>query len=487
MLFQSTNSALADIESPCLALPLAAAKKLDDQVAPHGYLRAALRHAKDKAGEVTRIAMPEGAGAEQLIAYGVGEILTLREVRKIGSAVGKAIKAAEVTAAAVSPPNTPVVGVDSPMALRALVTSITSETYRYRTHNSEAREKPEFGTLTICASEDITRTIDMIKSFSIGQKAARELGNLPGNKCTPDFLLSTAKNLADTYNFVCSYIGEPGMRQMGMEAFLSVCQGSAREGLLIRLDYHGAEDSNAPPIVLVGKGITFDTGGISLKKPEAMDEMKFDMCGAAAVFGTIQAVAEAGLPLNVTAIAAAAENMPSGEASRPGDVVEAMSGKTIEILNTDAEGRLVLCDTLTYVRTLKPRVVIDVATLTGACVVALGEHASGLFSHDDALADALVEAGDFSGDRVWRLPVWEDYREQLKTPLADIANVGGSAAGAVTAAVFLSSFTEGMSWAHLDIAGTAWKTGKEKGATGAGVGVLFEYLLAQAQVQAQAN
>ncbi len=480
MHFDSTDSALAEIQTPCLAVPLALAKNLDEQIAPRGYLRSALRHAKNEAGEVTHIAMPEGARAEQLIAFGVGDVVTLKELRKIGTAVGQAIKSCDITSAAVAPPEIEVAGVDSARATRAFAASVASEMYRFRAHKKEEREKPEFESLTIQASKDISRTVALIEAFNVGQTFARELGNLPGNECTPDHLLAEAKRLSETHEIQCFHMDESEMEARGMGAFLSVSRGSAREGRLIRLDYLGAGDPSSPTIILVGKGITFDTGGISLKKPDAMDEMKFDMCGAAAVFGALLAAVEAKLPLNVIAIAAAAENMPSGKASRPGDVVTAMSGTTVEILNTDAEGRLVLCDALTYARELKPRAVIDVATLTGACVVALGERASGLFTPDDALADALIEAGEFSGDRVWRLPVWEDYREQLKTPLADLANVGGSAAGAITAAAFLSTFTEGMSWAHLDIAGTAWKTGKEKGATGAGVGVLFEYLLAQA-------
>ncbi len=480
MQFASTDTALADIQTPCLAVPLAVASALDEQVAPRGYLRSALRHAKDEAGEVTRIAMPDGAGAEQLIAFGVGEVVTLKELRKIGGAVGKAIKACEITSATVAPPEVEVAGADWPRATRAFATSIASELYRFRAHKKEERDKPEFESLTFQSNNDISDTVALINAFNVGQTFARELGNLPGNECTPDHLLAEAKRISETRDIQCLHMDESEMEARGMGAFLSVSRGSAREGRLIRLDYLGAGDPASPPIILVGKGITFDTGGISLKRPEAMDEMKFDMCGAAAVLGTLLAAVEAKLPLNVIAIAAAAENMPSGKASRPGDVVTAMSGTTIEIINTDAEGRLVLCDALSYARELKPRTVIDVATLTGACVVALGERASGLFTPDDTLADALLEAGEYSGDRVWRLPVWEDYREQLKTPLADIANVGGSGAGAITAAAFLSTFTEGMSWAHLDIAGTAWKTGKEKGATGAGVGVLFEYLLAQA-------
>ena len=423
-----------------------------------------------------------GAGCQQVIAYGVGDVVTLKDLRKIGSAVGKSVKASEVTEACLSIDDLEVEGADQGRVVRTFLSSLTGELYSFRKHKSEAREQPEVESLTLCSEQDHNGALALADAFNSGHSLARELGNLPGNECTPDYLLSEAKRLADLHGLACSSLGESDMEEMGMGAFLSVSRGSAREGRLIRLDYLGAEDPKSPPIVLVGKGITFDTGGISLKKPESMDEMKFDMCGAAAVLGAIHAAAEAKLPLNVIAIAAAAENMPSGKASRPGDVVTAMSGTTVEILNTDAEGRLVLCDALTYARKLDPRAVIDLATLTGACIVALGDQTSGLFTPDDALAEALVEAGEFSGDRVWRLPVWEDYREQLKTPLADLANIGGPKAGAITAAAFLSTFTEGMSWAHIDIAGTAWKSGSDKGATGAGVGVVFEYLLSQTEV-----
>lgn len=482
MRFESSDTPITELECPCLALPLCAARALDEHVAPRGYLRSVLRDAKDKAGEALRVAMPEGMGCQQVIAYGVGDVVTLKDLRKIGSAVGKEVSASEVTEACLSIDGLDVEGADQARVVRTFLASVSSELYSFRKHKSEVREKPEVESLTLCSDQDLDRSLALAAAFDAGHSLARELGNLPGNECTPDYLLSEAERLAQVQGLTCSTLGESDMEELGMGAFLSVSRGSAREGRLIRLDYLGAEDSNSPPIVLIGKGITFDTGGISLKKPESMDEMKFDMCGAAAVIGAIHAAAEAKLPLNIVAIAAAAENMPSGKASRPGDVVTAMSGTTVEILNTDAEGRLVLCDALTYARKLEPRTVIDLATLTGACVIALGERTSGLFTPDDALADALIEAGEYSGDRVWRLPVWEEYREQLKTPLADLANVGGSKAGAITAAAFLSTFTEGMSWAHIDIAGTAWKSGDEKGATGAGVGVLFEYLLSQTEV-----
>jgi leucyl aminopeptidase len=269
------------------------------------------------------------------------------------------------------------------------------------------------------------------------------------------------------------------MAALGMNALLGVAQGSAHPPRLIVLKYAGADEST-PPVVLVGKGITFDTGGISLKPAEHMDQMKFDMCGAASVIGAFEACAELGLPLNLVCIVAAAENMPDGKAYRPGDVLTSMSGQTIEILNTDAEGRLLLCDALTYAERYAPVATIDVATLTGACVVALGHHASGLMSKHDDLAQELLDAGNQTVDRAWRLPLWEDYQSQLKTPFADMKNVGGMPAGSVTAGCFLSRFTRNQRWAHLDIAGSAWKWGQTEGATGRPVGLLTQYLINQA-------
>jgi leucyl aminopeptidase len=261
-----------------------------------------------------------------------------------------------------------------------------------------------------------------------------------------------------------------------MGAFLSVSAGTEQPPKLIAIEYRGAA-KRRKPIVLVGKGITFDTGGISLKPGPAMDEMKFDMCGAASVLGAMESVARLGLPINVVGLVAAAENMPSGSATRPGDIVTSMSGQTIEILNTDAEGRLVLCDTLTYAERYEPAAVIDVATLTGAALIALGNHATALYATDDGLADALLEAGHRTNDRAWRMPLWEDYQQQLKSNFADMANVGGREAGSVTAACFLSRFAKRFPWAHLDVAGTAWLSGPKKGATGRPVGLLVQYLI----------
>jgi leucyl aminopeptidase len=305
---------------------------------------------------------------------------------------------------------------------------------------------------------------------------ARELGNLPGNICTPSYLADQAVQLGENYASVkTTILDEPELEALGMGSFLSVSRGSRQPAKLITLEYTGAVEQK--PVVLVGKGLTFDAGGISLKPSQGMDEMKYDMCGSASVLGTIRAIAEMNIPINVVGIIPSSENLPDGDANKPGDIVTSMAGKTIEILNTDAEGRLLLCDALTYSERFDPAVVIDIATLTGAIIVALGNHATGLMANNQSLADELLKAGQDSFDRVWQLPLWDDYQQQLDSNFADIANVGGKEAGSVTAACFLSRFTEKYNWAHLDIAGTAWVSGKAKGATGRPVPLLVQYLL----------
>ena len=310
-----------------------------------------------------------------------------------------------------------------------------------------------------------------------GMELAKTLGNLPGNVCTPTYLATKALGLARTHKSIkTTVLEEKDMKKLGMGSFLSVTQGSEQPAKLITLEYRGA-DKKHKPIVLVGKGITFDSGGISLKPGAEMDEMKYDMCGAASVLGTMQAIAEMGLKLNVVGVIPTCENLPSGKATKPGDIVTSMSGQTIEILNTDAEGRLILCDALTYSRKFDPDTVIDIATLTGACVIALGHVASGMFSNEDKLAKELLAAGEQSHDRIWQLPLWEDYQPLLDSNFADMQNIGGRAGGTITAACFLARFTKEYRWAHLDIAGTAWKSGKEKGATGRPVPLLTQYLI----------
>lgn len=311
-----------------------------------------------------------------------------------------------------------------------------------------------------------------------GMNLAKDLGNLPPNICTPTYLGKAAQGLAKKANLKVEVLGLKQIEALGMGSFLSVAQGSDTPPQFIVMRHQGGK-TNEAPIVLVGKGITFDTGGISLKPGEAMDEMKYDMCGAASVIGTMYAAALMKLKKNVIGVVPTCENMPSGRATRPGDIVKSMSGQTIEVLNTDAEGRLILCDALTYVERFKPKAVIDVATLTGACIIALGHVHSGLFSDDEGLVNALTKAGKASLDTVWRLPLDAAYHEQLKSNFADVANIGGRPAGSVTAACFLSRFTEKYKWAHLDIAGTAWKSGAAKGSTGRPVPLLLNYLLEQ--------
>jgi leucyl aminopeptidase len=312
-----------------------------------------------------------------------------------------------------------------------------------------------------------------------GVSLAKDLGNLPPNVCTPTYLAEQARELGKRYRMKTTILEAEDMEKLGMGALLSVARGSAQPPKLIVLEHRGGAKSQKP-VALVGKGITFDTGGISLKPAPDMDEMKFDMCGAASVLGTLKAVGEMRLPINVVGIIPTTENMPGGRATKPGDIVTTMSGQTVEVLNTDAEGRLILCDALTYAGRFEPAAVIDIATLTGACVIALGHVASGLFANDDALAKELLAAADAAFDRAWHMPLWDDYQEQLKSNFADFANIGGRPAGSVTAACFLARFTRKFRWAHLDIAGTAWKSGKEKGATGRPVPLLTQFLLARA-------
>ena len=314
-----------------------------------------------------------------------------------------------------------------------------------------------------------------------GSAFARQLGNLPGNVCTPNYLASKAQHFGEEYGIDIELLDETRMNELGMHCLLSVGRGSDQPSYLIIMHYRGGEKDEAPH-VLLGKGITFDTGGISLKPGLKMDEMKYDMCGAASVFGTMKAICELKPKLNVTAVVAAAENMPSGRATKPGDVVQTMSGKTVEVLSTDAEGRLVLCDALTYIERFKPKSVVDIATLTGACVVALGSVNAGMYANDEAVAASLKDASQIAADKIWQMPLDEEYQQQLDSNFADIGNIGGREAGAgsVTAACFLSRFTDSYPWAHLDIAGVAWSRGTGKGASGRPVALLIRYLLDKA-------
>ncbi len=380
----------------------------------------------------------------------------------------------------------PVKNADALTKAQLCVTAIESTMYRYsETKPSAANsktylKKQKFITNNRQDIADMRDGIEIGQAIANGMNLAKELGNLPGNICTPTYLAEQAQALKKgNRKLKVNVLEEAQMKKLGMGALLSVSNGSIEPAKLVTMEYNGSND-NERPIVLVGKGITFDTGGISLKPGATMDEMKFDMCGAASVLGTVKACCELEIPINVVGVIACAENMPDGNATKPGDVVTTMSGQTVEILNTDAEGRLVLCDALTYVDKFDPEVVIDIATLTGACVVALGQIPSGIMSNDDEFAKDLIKAGEQTGDRTWQLPLWDEYQSQLDSNFADIANIGGRWGGTITAACFLSRFTKKYTWAHIDIAGVAWHQAKMKGATGRPVPLLTEYLLHQA-------
>ncbi len=354
--------------------------------------------------------------------------------------------------------------------------------------NPDARPKLKKISLLVARSDSAATDLGLKQGAALGEgvSMARTLGNLPGNICTPTYLGETAKKLGREFRSIkVTVLDAKQIAALGMDSFLSVSKGSDQPPKFIVMHYKGkapaktAAKTAAGPVVLVGKGITFDSGGVSIKPAATMDEMKFDMCGAASVLGTFRALAELGLPGEVVGLIPTCENLINGSANKPGDVVKSMSGQTIEILNTDAEGRLILCDALTYAERFKPSAVIDIATLTGACVVALGGVNSGLFSKDDALAESILKAGKQAGDPAWRMPLDDDYQVQLKSNFADMANIGGQPAGAVTAACFLSRFAKAYRWAHLDIAGTAWKGGAIKGSTGRPVPLLLQFLLNQ--------
>ena len=363
------------------------------------------------------------------------------------------------------------------------ITKIEEMNYRYKTtKNNSSEDIIELEEINILANKKadlkkINKGISHGCAISEGMTLTKDLSNLPGNICTPTYLANQAKILGKgVKNLKVKILEEKHMEELNMGALLSVSQGSREPAKFIVFEYKAGR-ANAKPVALVGKGITFDSGGISIKPSGSMDEMKYDMCGAASVFGVIKACISMKLPINIIGVIPASENLPDGNATKPGDVVTSMSGQTIEILNTDAEGRLVLCDALTYTEKYKPSAVIDMATLTGACIVALGHQASGLMSNDDNLAQEIIQAGEESNDRSWRLPLWDDYQSQLDSNFADMANIGGRSAGTITAACFLSRFTQNLKWAHLDIAGTAWKSGPSKGATGRPVPLLMQFLM----------
>jgi len=465
------------------------AKQIDDVC--EGYISSILRRGdlEGKLGQILLLHNVPNTLADRVLLVGCGHERDFGP-KKFRKVVGKSMRILHETGTTETVCHLTelrVRGLNAAWTVRHAIEATRNALYSFEQLKSKAEtaKRPLRKTIfTVDSRRELTaaeQACHEAQAIANGVELTKDLGNLPSNVCTPSFLAERAKKIARLYEKVsCEVLEESEMEKLGMNALLSVTKGSEEPAKLIILEYKGGNDDE-PPVVLVGKGVTFDTGGISIKPSKTMDEMKYDMSGGGSVLGTLSAVAELNLPINVVGIVPAVENMPSGKATKPGDIVTSMSGQTIEILNTDAEGRLILCDALTYAARYNPDTVIDIATLTGACVVALGKHASGLWSNHSPLAHNLLNAGKQSCDFAWELPLWKEYQKQIESPFADIANVSeAGGAGAITAACFLSNFTKDYQWAHLDIAGTAWLEGKKKGATGRPVPLLTQYLIDRA-------
>jgi leucyl aminopeptidase len=479
--------------TPCVAVGVYAAHKLTAAAetldrASKGTLRELVRRGdmEGKLGSTLLLYRVPGVAAERVLLVGLGDEAALRE-REYREAARAAVKAAQETGARSATLCFTEIRIgrrDSAWKARQVALVAAECAYHFDYMKSKKSDpRPLAHIELLAAARDtaaVARGLRQGAAIGTGVSLAKDLGNLPANVCTPTYLAEQARKIAGECKFEVQVLERKDMEKLGMGSLLSVAQGSRQPPKLIVLNYAGGP-KKARPVVLVGKGITFDTGGISLKPSPEMDEMKFDMCGAASVLGTLRACAEMKLKLNVVGIIPTTENMPGGAATKPGDIVTSMSGQTIEVLNTDAEGRLILCDALTYAERFEPAAVVDIATLTGACVIALGHVASGLYSNKEPLARELLAAGDEAYDRAWHMPLWDDYQEQLKSNFADMANIGGRPAGSVTAACFLSRFAKKFDWAHLDIAGTAWKSGKDKGSTGRPVALLTSFLMKRAE------
>jgi leucyl aminopeptidase len=481
----------SEASSQCAVLPVFTRKSLSmaaqqvDQASGGGI--SALLSLGDFAGKRGETyLLPGTGGAKRLLLVGCGDRgkFDRAAAREFTAAVCKGIGGTKATEATIHTGDLEVKDADSDWLLAYMARHLVAATYRYSETLSDAKPAMALKRVVVNTGSGRgqrghQRALDLGRFTGIGINETRDLANMPANICTPSHLASEARKLARNCDgLTVQVIEEKKMREMGMGALLAVTAGTEQPAKLVIMNYKGGKKDERP-YVLVGKGVTFDTGGISLKPGAKMDEMKYDMAGAASVIGTLRAAAEMKLRLNVIGVVAAVENMPGPSAIKPGDVVTSMSGKTIEILNTDAEGRLILCDALTYVERFKPKAVIDVATLTGACVVALGSHASALYANNERLAEQLLQAGIESHDRAWRMPLWDEYQGQLKSNFADLPNIGSPGGGSIVAACFLSRFTEKYHWAHLDIAGTAWEA-SPKGATGRPVAMLLRYLMDRA-------
>ncbi len=516
MEFTTSTGSIITTRTACLIVGIYDSRKLTPSAqtldeATEGFIKTLLKNGdlKGTVGQTLLVPTPQGLQCERLLLVGCGKEKELndRNYRKVVQAAAKALLGTKAREALCTLAELPLPELELDWKVRQAIEAFGHASYRFDQLKSEKKDedKPVLRKVSFphtTRGEGALIKLGILQGHAINDGIAltKDLSNLPGNVCTPSYLADQARHLSRQHKSIkATILDEKQMEKLGMGALLSVARGSRQPPRLIVMEYNGQGGASAAggrkpgaargteaknkhkPVVLVGKGLTFDAGGISLKPAAGMDEMKYDMCGGASVFGTIKAIAEMELPINVVGVVPSSENLPDGDANKPGDIVTSMSGQSIEILNTDAEGRLILCDALTYSKKFDPAIVIDIATLTGACVIALGSQAAGLLANDDELADKLLECGQKSGDRAWRLPLWEEYDEQLKSPFADMANIGGREAGTITAACFLSRYTKDYKWAHLDIAGTAWKSGSEKGATGRPVPLLTQYLIDKAK------
>ena len=483
MKFTASSAKLSDLKTDCLILPTGSQLKNSAKIINKSYngLIASMIKSKDFTGKLGNnivLNFPE-ASVKRLLLIGTDSASTPQQIIK---AVNHGAQALSKTSAKTALWLGDALSDDREWLASMVARSISTAYYSYNKTN-KAKPIPlksvSFWTSTQSAAKDARRGLQFGAAVGTGMNTARQLGNLPANICTPSYLAKQAKQIAASSQgkakVTTTILNSTQMKKLKMDSLLSVAAGSDTPPRLIVINYQGGKPKSKP-VVLVGKAVTFDSGGISLKPGRGMDEMKFDMCGGASVLGVMAALQETQLPINVVGIIPATENMPNGRATKPGDVVTSMSGQTIEILNTDAEGRLILCDSLTYAAKFKPDTVIDIATLTGAVIGALGKEACGLISNNDRLSEELIDSGTRCGDRAWRLPLWEEYDQLLNSNFADMANIGGAQAGTITAGCFLARFAKDYQWAHLDIAGTAWVSGKNKGATGRPVPLLMEYL-----------
>lgn len=490
MIFELNNTAAPEVNTDCLVIGISDQSPLQGSAAQVDEASSGALQQLLQSGDIqtdwkhtTLLHFLNGVAAKRILIIGCGTAEKFTQVRydAVCASAGKFLRNHATRSAHFCLHELAVENTDAHWRLRHAAVSLERANYRYTATKTPKKDDPDpLLSASFYAGDELRPALDEARGIARGYLRSRELGNLPPNICNPDYLARQAGEIQDSYaNVSLEILDQDAMADLKMSALLAVGRGSANQSRLIVLKYLG-QDADVQPIVLVGKGITFDTGGISLKAGAFMEQMKFDMGGAAAVIGAFEACAEMQLSINLVCIVAAAENMPDGDAYRPGDVITSMSGKTIEIINTDAEGRLVLCDALTYSQRFNPAALVDVATLTGACLVALGHHASAIMSKHDDLADELIAAGNEAVDRGWRLPLWDDYQSQLKTDFADMKNTGGMPAGSITAGCFLARFTESVRWAHIDCAGSTWKWGEQEGSTGRPVGLLTQFLINQA-------